>query len=243
MKKTLSIITFLFFISVFCQEKLEIEYEFRNEFDISNLKDSKMIEVYKNSNKNRLYFKLLSSEKESIFNRLEKIDNSQGKTGVSISFTSGPGGLFYKNLEHRLSISEINYNGRKLLINDSIKTKKWILYKEKYDILGFEVKKATLKESNNSYVEAWYAPSLKIKNGPSNYEGLPGVILKLIINNEDNNQINKQVYLATEVKLNNKIKIIKPTKGKQMQQSDFDALIEEDNKKFKENFMLPIDKE
>ena len=85
--------------------------------------------------------------------------------------------------------------------------------------------------------------SLKIKNGPSNYEGLPGVILKLIINNEDNNQINKQVYLATEVKLNNKIKIIKPTKGKQMQQSDFDALIEEDNKKFKENFMLPIDKE
>lgn len=51
------------------------------------------------------------------------------------------------------------------------------------------------------------------------------------------------IVIGTEVKLNNKIKIIKPTKGKQMQQSDFDALIEEDNKKFKENFMLPIDKE
>ena len=85
MKKILSVITFLFFIVTFCQDKLEVEYEFRNEFDITNINDKKKIQLYKNSNENKLYFELLSSEEESIFTRLEKIDNSQNRTGTSIS--------------------------------------------------------------------------------------------------------------------------------------------------------------
>ncbi|WP_413533615.1 GLPGLI family protein [Empedobacter brevis] len=243
MKKILSLFTILFVVTTHCQEKLYIEYEFRNEFDISNVKDSKNKELYKNSNDNRLYFELLSSQNESIFKRLEKVDNSQNRTGTSISFTSGPGGIFYKNFINKLTISEINYNGKNLLINDSIKIKNWILEKDRNEILGFEVKKATVKVSENSYVEAWYAPKLVMRNGPSNYDGLPGIILKLIISNKEGNQVNKEIYLATEVKLNDKIKIIQPTKGKQINKSDFDKLVEEDNRKFNETFMKSIEVE
>lgn len=237
MKKLFYLFTILFVVTAYSQEKLYVEYEFRNEFDISDVKDSKNKELYKNSNDNRLYFELLSSQKESIFKKLEKVDNSQSRTGTSISFTSGPGGIFYKNLENKFSISEINYNGKNLLINDSIKIKNWILEKDKSEILGFDVKKATIKISENSYVEAWYAPKIVIRNGPSNYEGLPGIILKLIISNKEGSQVNKEIYLAKEIKLDNKIKITQPKKGKQINKLDFDKLIEEDDKKFKETFM------
>jgi len=234
MRIKLSFLLVLISITLFSQENLEIEYEFRNVFDISSVKNQKHRDIYVNSNENRLYFELLSSEKESIFQKIDKIDNSQGKTGVSISFTSGPGGVFYKNLSDKLTVSKINYKGIDFLINDSIKLNDWILEKNKDKILGFEVRKALLKINNYSYVEAWYAPELRIKNGPSNFDGLPGIILKLIISTEEENEIKKQIYLATLVKLNDKVRINKPTKGKNISQSDFNKIIEEDNKKMNE---------
>ena len=234
MRIKLSILLILVSITLFSQVNLEIEYEFRNVFDIANTKDQRSRDIYTKSNENRLYFELLSSEKESIFQKIDKVDNSQGRTGVSISFTSGPGGVFYKNLVDKLTVSKINYKGIDFLINDSIKINNWILEKDKDKILGFEVRKAILKNNNSSHIEAWYAPELRIKNGPSNFDGLPGVILKLIISTEEESEINKQIYLATLIKLNDKVKIKKPTKGKNIFQSDFNKIVEEDNKKMNE---------
>lgn len=236
MKNILSFVMLLCFVSAFCQERLQIEYEFRNEFDIENAKDAVVKERLKNSNENRLYFEFLSSDKESLFQKIDRIDNSQGRSGVSISFISGPGGIYYKNLVDKSTLSEVNYKGKKMLITDSITTKNWILGKDKDKILGFDVKKATLQVSENSFVEAWYASTIKIKNGPSNYEGLPGIILKLILTNKEENSVNKQIYLATKVELSDKFKITKPTKGKSITQAEFEKIIEEDNQRFKEMF-------
>lgn len=236
MKNILSFVMLLCFVNTFCQEKLQIEYEFRNEFDIENAKGAVAKERLKNSNENRLYFELLSSDKESLFQRIDKIDNSQGKSGVSISFISGPGGIYYKNLVDKSTISEVNYNGKKMLITDSITTKNWILGRDKDKILGFDVKKATLQISENSFIEVWYAPKLKFKNGPSNYEGLPGIILKLILTNKEENSVNKQIYLATKVKLSDKFMITKPSKGKSITQVEFDEMMREEERKFNELF-------
>lgn len=236
MKNILSFVMLLCFVNTFCQEKLQIEYEFRNEFDIENAKDSVVKERLKNSNENRLYFELLSSDKESLFQRIDRIDNSQGRSGVSISFISGPGGIYYKNLVEKSTLSQVNYNGKKMLITDSITTKNWILGKDKDKILGFDVKKATLQVSENSFVEAWYAPKLNYRNGPSNYEGLPGIILKLILTNKEENSVNKQIYLATKVELNERLKIEKPTNGKSITQVEFDEMMKEEERKFNELF-------
>lgn len=235
MKNILSFVMLLCFVNTFCQEKLQIEYEFRNEFDIENAKDAVVKERLKNSNENRLYFELLSSDKESLFQRIDRIDNSQGRSGVSISFISG-GGIYYKNLVEKSTLSQVNYNGKKMLITDSITTKNWILGKDKDKILGFDVKKATLQVSENSFVEAWYAPKLNYRNGPSNYEGLPGIILKLILTNKEENSVNKQIYLATKVELNERLKIEKPTNGKSITQVEFDEMMKEEERKFNELF-------
>ena len=236
MKNILTFVMLLCFVNAFCQEKLQIEYEFRNEFDIENAKGDVVKERLKNSNENRLYFELLSSDKESLFQRIDKIDNTQGKSGVSISFISGPGGIYYKNLVDKSTISEVNYSGKKMLITDSITTKNWILERDKDEILGFDVKKATLQISENSFIEVWYAPKLNFKNGPSNYEGLPGIILKLILTNKEENSVNKQIYLATKVKLSDKFIITKPTKGKSITQVEFDEMMREEERKFNELF-------
>ncbi|WP_313094339.1 GLPGLI family protein [Empedobacter sp.] len=237
MKTTLSIIYLLFFTTIFCQEKLKIEYEFRNEFDFEKTTNQISREIYKNSNDNRLYFELITSKNESTFNKIDRVDNSQNKSGTSISFVSGPGGFYYKNLKEKYSLSEINYNNKNLLIYDSIKQMKWIIKKEYTKILGFDVKKATLQESENTFIEAWYAPKLEFKNGPTNYDGLPGVILKLTMINKDWSQENKQIYSAIKVNVSDRFKISKPTKGKQLNQNDFEKMIQEDNIDFNETFL------
>jgi len=237
MKNIFTLFFCLTFYVMNAQENLKIEYEFRNEFDYQNASDAKSRDMYKNSNDNRLYFELITSNDESTFNKIDRVDNSQNKSGMSISFVSGPGGFFYKNLKDNNSLSEINFNGKNLLISDSIPQYKWILKKENSKILGFDVKKAILQESENTFVEAWYAPKLNYKNGPTNYGGLPGVILKIILNNKEGNQLNKQIYVATKVEVSDKFKINKPTKGKQISQADFEEMVEEENRKFNEMFL------
>ena len=49
MKTILSIIYLLSFTTIFCQEKLKIEYEFRNEFDFEKTTNQISKEIYKNS--------------------------------------------------------------------------------------------------------------------------------------------------------------------------------------------------
>ena len=237
MKKILTLLFCTFLLHVNAQEKLKIEYEFRNVFDIENASDARSKETYRNSNEKRLYFELITSQTESTFNKIDRVDNSQNRSGMSISFVSGPGGFYYKNLTEKYSLSELNYNGKNLLILDSLKQQNWKLEREKSKILGFDVKKAVLQESDNKTIEVWYASKLNFKNGPSNYEGLPGVILKLVATNKANNQINKQIYLATKVELSDKFKVVKPTKGKQINQTEFDQMVEVDNKKFNEMFL------
>ncbi|MFV0218824.1 MULTISPECIES: GLPGLI family protein [Empedobacter] len=66
----------------------------------------------------------------------------------------------------------------KLFIKDSIQSFPWILSEEESTILGYNVRKATLINPTQT-VEAWYAPDLIFRDGPSRFNGLPGLILKI----------------------------------------------------------------
>lgn len=237
MKKLLFIFFYLMIYFTNAQEKVIVGYEFKNEGiveDESNLHDKK---VSQKVNYNELYFQLITSKDESVFNKIEKIDNSQGKSsGFSVSFVNGPAGKFYKNLKTFTTLEEVNMNGKDLLINDVIKKQNWILSKESAKIIGFDVKKAELFINENSKVYAWYAPKLNFKNGPSEYEGLPGLILKLELFNKEDNKIYKQVYSAIDLKLDYKTKLEKPTKGKSITKAEFEEIIKEEERKFNEIF-------
>lgn len=231
--KKLLLVAFLsvsFFLQA--QEKVVVEYEFYNVFDLSKETNPKMLEIYKNSNEQRTYYELVTTKEESQYKRVERINNSQSKSGVTISF-GGVGNDFYKNFSENISLTFMDYNGKKLIIKDSLKVQPWIIQKDKSTYLGYDVKKANYQEKNTTYT-AWFAPKLAIKNGPIEYGGLPGLILKLEIVNSSDKGENKRIYDAMNIKLDSKAKIERPTKGQIVSEKEFDQIIEEENRKYDE---------
>lgn len=84
--------------------------------------------------------------------------------------------------------------------------------KPKSSLLG------AMDEPKDKVVIAWYTPEIPVNLGPSNYWGLPGLILEV---NEE-----KVILLCSKVTLNNKstFKIKPPTTGKTVTQKEFDAI-------------------
>ena len=82
-------------------------------------------------------------------------------------------------------------------------------------------------------VTAWYTPEIPINNGPSDYWGLPGLILQL---DEENIQ-----YLCTEIILNAKeaTEVKEPEKGKVVTQKEYDQITQDKLKEMQEMYGGP----
>lgn len=70
-------------------------------------------------------------------------------------------------------------------------------------------------------VEAWYTPQIPVSQGPSNYWGLPGLILEL--------SADRTTMLCTKIVMNPKEKeaIEKPDKGKVVTKTEYNAIMEQ----------------
>ena len=162
----------------FAQDAVRVEYEVRQEFDRSNLKQTsaRMEEMLVNSENKRYYFELFVNATNSNFTEIERINNEQGR-GISVGLLSNVSSNIYKDFNSK-ELYENNKMKPKLFIKDSIQTFPWVLSKEESTILGNKVRKATYTNLTQT-VEAWYAPDLPFRDGPSRFNGLPGLILKI----------------------------------------------------------------
>ena len=79
-------------------------------------------------------------------------------------------------------------------------------------------------------ITAWYTLDIPVNHGPSDYWGLPGLILQVV---DDRTQ-----FLCTKIVLNTKetIEIKEPKKGKEVSQEEFEKIREEKMKEMQENF-------
>jgi len=96
---------------------------------------------------------------------------------------------------------------------------------------GVEGDKIDLVEEtlNMTDIEAWYTPQIPVGHGPSEYWGLPGLILEVSAGN--------QIMLCTKITINpeEKIEIEAPDKGKEITKKDYQATITEKMKEFRNN--------
>lgn len=193
-------------------------------------------------------FTLDFTKSESMYKEEQKLDapklpSSNG--GVQVTMMGGDGGsdVLYKNILEKRMAKKTELMGKVFLIKDNLGTHDWKLTGETKNIGNYTCYKAVYEiESEESKIDmidgevkekkvikkrsivAWYTPEVPISNGPSNYGGLPGLILE--VNDGD------QTIVCSEIVLNPKeIKEInEPTKGKIVTLKKFGEIAEEKTK-------------
>lgn len=161
----------------------------------------------------------------------------------------GSGEIYFKNLKEKRFVDKTEFLGKIFLIKDSLPTYEWQLTSETKNIGNYTCYKATsTKEVENISISikngesnetkkmekitttAWYTPQIPISNGPTFYQGLPGLILEI--------NDGKTTIVCTEIIINpsEKITINEPDKGKVVTQAEYDKISDEKSKELMERF-------
>ena len=189
---------------------------------------------------------LLSFDKNNSLYKedLELAPPSVGSNIMVVSSGFGPG-VLYKNIQKKYFINQIETYGKQFIIRDSLAALNWVLQKETKNIGEYTCFKATynIKATNFTFdghqsanlpvsreVTAWYTPQIPISNGPSQYHGLPGLILE--VNDGDT------TILCSSITLNPKdgVKIYEPKKGSKVSQAEYNKIMLKKSKEMSEQF-------
>ena len=208
--------------------------------------------------KNRLEktYVLTFNKEESFFEEEEKLDAMSGATDSwGSNFSAGDS---YKNVKNRQLIQQQEFYGKQFLVKDDLMDIKWVMGQETKQIGQYTCFKAMAmipeedltwfsfswdKLSNNTeeeggeknddlvQVEAWYTPQIPVSHGPSEYWGLPGLILEVSAGNS--------TMLCSKIVMNPESKnaIEAPDKGKEITKSAYQETVLEKMKEFRENRM------
>lgn len=204
--------------------------------------------------KNRLQktYVLTFNRDESIFIEDEKLDAISGATDSwGQNFTQGDQ---YKNVKTNTLIQNQEFYGKKFLVKDKLQEIEWVMTKESKQIGNYACFKATasiptaqlnwfnfswgeLRNNEATQTEAesltevvaWYTPQIPISQGPSEFWGLPGLILEV--------NVGTTVMLCSKIIMNpnEKIKIEIPEKGKVVGKMEYKEIITGKMKEMRDN--------
>jgi len=207
--------------------------------------------------KNRLEktYTLVFNKTESLFTEEDKLDAMSGATDSwGKNFAAGDS---YKNVKSNTQIQDQEFYGKRFLVKDSLQPMTWKMGSETKIIGNYTCFKATAsipsdeltwysfswsKLRNNTddeaqeeiamtEVEAWYTPQIPVSHGPSEYWGLPGLILEV--------SAGDTTMLCTKIILNpeEKVEIEAPNKGKEISKMAYQKTIVEKMKEFRSQRM------
>lgn len=131
--------------------------------------------------------------------------------------------IVYKHLTDDKMIDSRDFMQKQFLITGPLKARKWKIGKNQKEILGYTCMEAFSRVDSATTLVAWFTPQITNANGPSDYQGLPGMILQININD------GQHIVTATELHLDNiDASIIKaPAKGKEVTSEEFEKIREE----------------
>lgn len=196
---------------------------------------------------NQKTFILNFDKTTSIYKEEEKLEapkTTTGSGGINIISLGGSGSadIYYKNIKQKKFANKTEIMGKAFLVKDKLESYDWELSSETKNIGQYTCYKATytkevenitmsmvngetkeVKSKETIVTTAWYTTQIAISNGPSDYQGLPGLILEI---NDGKNMI-----VCTEIILNseNAEKIEEPTKGKVVSLKKYQKIQKEKN--------------
>ena len=213
--------------------------------------------------KNRLEktYVLTFNKEESYFVEDDKLDAMSGATDSwGKNFTPGDQ---YKNVKTNIQAQNQEFYGKNFLVKDKLQPIEWIMGKESKQIGNYTCFKANAAIPTNqltwydfswsrlrnnkplesdstkvnidepeieiTLVEAWYTPQIPVSHGPSEFWGLPGLILEV--------SAGDTTLLCSKIVMNpkEKIEIKAPDKGKEVTKNEYQEIIVEKMKEFRNN--------
>lgn len=192
---------------------------------------------------------LTFNKEESMFKEEESLGSPQQQGMVMVMVETGGSAVMYKNTKEKRYTNQNESFSKLFLIQDKLEDIDWELGSETKNIGEYTCYKATFKkeievrqsgmrmvddkdkgeevkpEMKEITVTAWYTPQIPVSAGPSEYHGLPGLILE--VTDGTTTMMCSKIVLNPE----KTIDIKEPTKGKKITQKKYDVMME---KKMKE---------
>ncbi len=189
------------------------------------------------------------NKEESLFKEEEELEAPQ-PSGMQIVI-AGMGGsdILYKNTKEERFANQNEMYGKVFLIEDKLVKQDWKLGSETKNIGNYTCYKATLVRERPADIEgmptseqmenpemeeytttAWYTLQIPVSNGPRSYHGLPGLILEVNDGSE--------TMICSKIVMNPKDKAVisEPTKGKKVNQEEYNTIMEKKMREMRERF-------
>jgi GLPGLI family protein len=176
---------------------------------------------------NTANFELVFSETQSIYQakkeeEISEVTSNTGGARMTMRF-GRENRVVYKNLDNAEMIESRDFMQKQFLITGPLKDRKWKIGTKQKEILGYSCMEASFRVDSATSLVAWFTPQIALSNGPSDYQGLPGMILQINVNSGE------RMITATEILLDtvDTSLIIAPKKGKEVTAEEFEKIREE----------------
>ncbi|MBN1386820.1 MAG: GLPGLI family protein [Bacteroidales bacterium] len=129
----------------------------------------------------------------------------------------------FVDLEKKEMIEQREFMTRLFLVTGDLPDKEWKITGEQEKILDYPCIKATNTDTSGLVTRVWFTPSINIPAGPGQLCNLPGLVLKVDIDE------GKRILEARSISFDDPGKevFIKPSKGKKVTREEFDTIVEE----------------
>lgn len=171
---------------------------------------------------------LLFSPKVTLYQKASESENaedvamSSGGAVFQMKMMEPENKLFY-DIENGKTVEKKEFMTRVFLIEGEVKQGEWKITGDQKMILDIPCMQAVKENEEGEKTVAWFAPSIPVSSGPSNYLGLPGLVLEVDMK-EGDHVITAQSIDFAEL---DKDLLIKPKKGKKVTQEEYDQIVKE----------------
>ena len=204
---------------------IQYEEKVKLEFRI----EGPMSEALKDMPKERSSWKVLYFSPELTLYKKSDTESEDSETtmmqsgaNVSIKMTE-PDNRYFVDLKKKKTIEQREFMTRKFLISGDLPKNNWKITGEQSEIMGYPCMEATKTDTSGIITRAWFTPAINIPAGPSDYCNLPGMVLKVDIDN------GKRIIEATNISMDDPGDEVfeKPRKGKKVNKEEFDRIVAE----------------
>ena len=128
----------------------------------------------------------------------------------------------FTDLKNAKKTEQKEFMTRMFLIESELLNQEWKFTGNNRIILGYNCQEA-VKEDNGRKISAWFTTKIPVSSGPAGYNGLPGLILLVDVDN------GKRVITARTIDTEYKdhAQLVKPEEGKKVTPEEYKKIVDE----------------